>query len=618
MILLKKMSLGILFCLFSFSLSYSQEKMWENDLSTKLGEVGWILQSNDGLVIASGAKGLLAMSNETGEVIWENNDIGFVDKSTYRNVEGLPMFYAEYNSRGLLINSSTGDVLYDTKDSGYSLKEYSIFPKESHLLFEVTKKEKRFLMCFSLKTMKELWVAPLGEYKTLLSKLQNAKFIEHGPYYNNDGNIVFAMNNKIFCLDSQKGDIIWTNETSKQIRSFVLYNKNNSLYVGARRSKKVLVLNSCSGEDITPDKMKLKGTLVAVVKGVDNELILLDSDGFNVIDPETNEFKWKKRIVEMNLTEVIPHENGYYAISKEENKSMIASFSRDREKLWRKGVEGYAYYIKPVDKGLLYISSERANILNYEKGKDVWKKDVKFKAIPAVSYDEDANKVVLFENKKGYKFDLNTGDIELFAEDIKLDHVKKSTPLVSEYIKGVGCLLQTGQHLSLLSSDGKLIYTRYFEPASSITGLASVAQFGLAVAGIDFDIEGAVENIQTLNSFVTGNKGTSVLDQTDGETEESVMAGLYVGEEGNRSTVFEVTKKRYSNSKAIRGHKFIIEKFKSEEGGKQHFINKVNKLTGETEMKIELIDKTPNYLIDEIDEVVFINQQNHLVSAYKF
>ena len=44
----------------------------------------------------------------------------------------------------------------------------------------------------------------------------------------------------------------------------------------------------------------------------------------------------------------------------------------------------------------------------------------------------------------------------------------------------------------------------------------------------------------------------------------------------------------------------------------------VNKKTGKEDAQIKLVDKTPNYVIDEIDSVVFVNEKNRLISAYKF
>ncbi|MCG8390329.1 MAG: hypothetical protein MJA30_32570 [Cytophagales bacterium] len=44
----------------------------------------------------------------------------------------------------------------------------------------------------------------------------------------------------------------------------------------------------------------------------------------------------------------------------------------------------------------------------------------------------------------------------------------------------------------------------------------------------------------------------------------------------------------------------------------------VDKATGEVEQQIELHDKTPNYVVDEIDRRVFLNEKNHLITGYQW
>ena len=602
--------------------TYSQNKMWEVDLKENLYEVGWIKQSNDGLIIASGAKGLLAMNNESGKILWHNKELKGVDKNSYMNIDGLPIFYVEFSPivgkmRGLLINSSNGDILFDTKDDQFRIKDFTLIPNKGIILFELLKDKERKMMCFSLKTWKKDWIASLGESKGLLNKYMKHTFVNHGPFFNQENNIILGIKNEIFTINSINGEIVWKYEAKKKINALVYSQINNSLYVGVKKSKKLVVLDPNKGNDITPGKLKLKGTLVDVRPDNANNLILVETEGFNIIDTKTNDFKWKKSFKIEFLDEVIPQDNGFIAIGKNEKESEIAFVNQAGKKMWNTSVKGYSYYVTPTAKGILYISTERSNILDYEDGKDVWKRDVKFRAIPAVTYDEKEDKVILFENKKGYKFDLNTGLIDLFAEDIILDNVKKKTPLVAEYIEGEGYFLNTGQHVSLLDPTGKVKYTKYFEPASDLEGFKNLAQLGLAIAGVDFDIQGSIDNINMLSSLSNGAYRTSK-DQTDGTSETSMVAGLYVGtSDADMTPVFEITKKRYSNSKSIKTHKFIVSKEKIKDAPNKHFINKVNKKTGETDLQIELMDKTPNYLIDEVDNVIVINEKNHLITSYQ-
>ena len=61
---MKKQYTLVLLLLLLVSTISAQDKQWEVDLKETLYEVGWIKQSNSGVILASGAKGFLAMDNQ--------------------------------------------------------------------------------------------------------------------------------------------------------------------------------------------------------------------------------------------------------------------------------------------------------------------------------------------------------------------------------------------------------------------------------------------------------------------------------------------------------------------------------------------------------------------------
>ena len=600
----------------------AQDKKWEVDLSDKLYKVGWILQSNEGFIIAAGDKGLLAMNNETGEVVWHQEELKAVDKNSFLNIDGLPLFYVDYQpmvgkTRGLLINSSTGDIVFDTKDEGYRIKAFNLYPERSCILFEAMKGNEQMLMKFSLKTWEQDWVASVGEAKGLIGKakgaLSNQSFIKFGPFFTATDQLVIGKKDKIISYDFKTGAQTWEQESKKKIKALVYSDLNDKIYLGIRKSSKLTVLDPSSGKDVTPGKLKLRGSLLDVRADENNNLILVETEGFNLIDPKTETFKWKKSFKIDYLDEVIPYKDNYIAIGKNEKNGSIALVSKDGKKIWDSKVKGYAYYATPTNNGVLYISTERSNILDYSNGKDIWKKDVKFKSIPAVTYDEKENKAVIFENKKAYKFDLNTGEIELFAEDVELEKVNKKTPLTASYIDG-NYFIGTDQHASLLSTDGKLVYTKYFEPVNSVKGFMNIAEMTASAAlGVDLDIQGSIDNIDALTALSNGSY-RDTKDQNDATSTSNVVTGMYVGTaSGQMAPVFEITNNRYFNSKATTDHQFIVTK--ADASGP--CIYQLNKLTGKIDHKIPLTDKTPDYILDNIDTRVFLNEKNKVITCYQ-
>ena len=606
----------IAICLISMVGTLSaQTKLWTEDMTTTLAEVGWIEQANDGYIIAAGAKGFMGLDNNTGKQVWIKPELKGVIQATYQNIDGLPLFYAEYTpiigkTRGIIIHSSTGDVLYDTKDDNYRIKTYHLLPDQSMILFEMTRENTQLLMSFNLSTMSKTWVADLGVIKGVINQIGKANtrysFIDQGPMFSKSGDLVVGMNEMAYGIDAKTGKIKWKYEADKELQALVYSPQNNSLYLGVKKSNKLTVLDPSNGSDITPGKLKLKGMLLDITSDSKNNIVLVETEGFNLIDPKTNDLIWNKSFKIPFLEEVIPFEKGYIAVAKDEKEGSISYVDSDGKKIWDAPVKGYTYYGTTTGKGVLYISTERSNIISYNDGKDIWDKDVKFKSIPAVTYDEVDKKVILFESGTGYRFDPATGSMTIFANEIELENVTKKTPLLAETRPG-GYMIYTDQHISLLDKKGKLVYTKDYPPLTSTNAL-DVASFGASmVTGVKIDVEGAIENIEALSNLAKGAyRPAGVTSQ--GASQSQVVAGVYL----NDSPLFEVTKTRYSNSRDVRNHKFIVTK----DAESKRSILMVNKDTGKVDKTINIIDTTPVYVVDEIDTRVFVCERNKTITCY--
>jgi len=603
----------IVLCLvFMSGILRGQTQIWSEDMVSSLAEVGWIEQANDGLIIAAGGKGLMGIDNNTGKQVWMNKELKGVIQATYQNIDGLPLFYVEYTpvvgkTRGIIIHSSTGDVLYDTKDDGYRIKTYHLLPEQAMILFEMTKEDTKLLMSFSLQTMTKTWVTDLGVIKGLLSKLGNSttrtSFINQGPMFTNNGELIVGMNEMAYGLDAKTGEIKWKYEADKKLQALVYSPQSNSVFMGVKKSNKLIVLDPVTGKDITPGKLKLKGSLLDITTDSKNNIVLVETEGFNLVDPKTSDFLWNKSYKIDFLDEVIPFDKGYIAVAKDEKDGAISYVDNNGKKIWNTNIKGYVYYAATTAKGVLYISTERSNIISYSDGKDVWDKDVKFTSIPAVTYDEADKKVILFENRTGYKFDLATGAMAVFAEDIKLENVTKKTPLQAEY-RPSGYVLYTTQHMSLLDKKGKLVYTKNYPPLTS-TDFSEMAQFGGALFGVD--VSGAMENMEQLDRLSKGAYRSSNA-ATQGTSQTEMVTGLYF----NDTKLFDITKTRYSNSRNAHDHMFITTK----DAESKRSILMVNKDTGKVDKKINLVDTTPLYTVDEVDTRVFLCEKNKTITCY--
>jgi len=146
----------------------AQEKLWQKDLKESLYNVSWIDQANDGTIIASGDKGLTGMNNNTGEVIWSNPDIKAVSKSTFQNIEGLPFFHIEQvgltgKSKTLLIDASSGKILFDSKEEDVKIGTHHLLPSISSILFEAKQNGKNKLLLFNYSDVQTKWMIEISE-----------------------------------------------------------------------------------------------------------------------------------------------------------------------------------------------------------------------------------------------------------------------------------------------------------------------------------------------------------------------------------------------------------------------------------------------------------------------
>ena len=597
----------------------AQDQVWQLDLYEELNNVSWLEQTNDGTIIAAGDKGLVAIDPATGEVRWSSNDFKAVNRNTFFNVDGLPFFYVEAVSlmgktRGVLLNAADGAVLYDTSEEDLRIKGYTTLPEQSAILFEGMTGPNRKLAYFDLNNLSTKWTADLGATKGLAAKvgdrLLGASFISHGPYFTADGGtLVLAIKDNAYGINASSGNLNWTTQTKKPIKAFVYAPSNNSLYMGVRGSKKMSVLQPNDGADITPGKLKLKGTLLDVIPSGDGRLLLVETEGFNLIEPSTNDLVWKKSYKVEYLDEVIPMPGGdFIAVAKEEKGSEIHRVDKDGKKVWDAKAKGYAYFASPLEEGILYISTDRSNILGMADGKDLWDKDVKFKAAPAVAIEPAGDKVFIFENGQGYRFNLDNGAIEQVCEDVELVEVNKKTPLEAEAVDA-GYFIYTDSHASLIDRSGKVVYTKYYEPMKQID-FVGLGQSMANLAGVDVDIAGSMQGIENLKSLSNGAMpGRTTGNQTGGSVKQKNLQ-VSVTSGSQTAVLLDMTNERYTNAQSTRDHMYLT----TMDGAK--YIYRINKNTGEVDRKIELKDKDPGYVIDEIDGRCYVVENNKMITGY--
>ncbi|UMB53234.1 hypothetical protein MKD41_12945 [Lutibacter sp. A64] len=252
--------------------------------------------------------------------------------------------------------------------------------------------------------------------------------------------------------------------------------------------------------------------------------------------------------------------------------------------------------------GLIYITSEDANIVDLKTGDQVWKKPLKYKNSAAVAstFDSSKNRFLIAANQTVFAIDANSGDVTELAAT-KFDEKEVANTLE---IKNDNLFLSSSQNMMLLNSKGDEIYHKYFKsPGKSgfvkvLSGVVAVASTALAMAhaakaGANRSAFGNSNNLDSYNDYGKENKRAADMFASIGDASFALMS------------------KRFKATAATENAQFILTKLNTGVG-----LVKVNKESGEITNEIVLKDKKPEYKIDDFGGILYYKADKSTLYAY--
>ncbi|MCB0456672.1 MAG: PQQ-binding-like beta-propeller repeat protein [Flavobacteriaceae bacterium] len=246
--------------------------------------------------------------------------------------------------------------------------------------------------------------------------------------------------------------------------------------------------------------------------------------------------------------------------------------------------------------GLIYITSEDANIVNLETGDQVWTKPLKYKRATSVSstFDKNNNRYLISADDEIMAVDPTTGDVSNFA---KTNFDEKEMPNTIEMRNG-GIFLGSDQNMTVLDFNGSETYHQYFKSPSKST-FAKIVGGVIAVASTAMAVSAAAAAGANRNSLGDYNSYGKEYDR------QSKMFSA-IG-----SASFEFMSQRFKATAATQNAQFILTKLDDGVG-----LVKVNKDTGKTEKEIILKDKKPEYEVDDFGGILYYKAKDDLIYAY--
>lgn len=252
--------------------------------------------------------------------------------------------------------------------------------------------------------------------------------------------------------------------------------------------------------------------------------------------------------------------------------------------------------------GLIYITSEDANIVNLDTGEEVWGKPLKYKSASAVAstFDEKNNRYLITADGKILAVNANTGELSDLA---KCSFDEKEDPNHME-IRSNGIFLSSSQNMSVLDFNGSETYHAYFKSPGRSTfgkimgGITAVASTALTVsmsatAGANRSAFGSVNDLSSYNDY-----------GKDAKRAADMFAGI-------ASASFDYLATRFKSSSATENAQFILTNLDEGVG-----LVKINKDSGKVEKEIVLKDKKPEYQVDEYGGYLYYKANDETIYAY--
>ncbi|MGB3608546.1 MAG: PQQ-binding-like beta-propeller repeat protein [Psychroserpens sp.] len=246
--------------------------------------------------------------------------------------------------------------------------------------------------------------------------------------------------------------------------------------------------------------------------------------------------------------------------------------------------------------GLIYITSEDANIVNLDTGEQVWNKALKFKRADVVSstYDKKNKRYLIAADENIHSIDANSGKSEIIAE---ADFEGKENPTAIQVREG-GILLTSDQNMMLLDGDAKPSWHEYHRAPGK-------SAFGAILAGVT----AVASTTMAMSAAARAGANTNQLGQYNDYGAEMNRAADMFASIGTAS--FNELAKRFKATSATQDAQFILTKLDEGVG-----LVKVNKDTGKIEKEILLKDKKPEYQVDELGGYLYYKANDNTIYAY--
>jgi hypothetical protein len=615
-------TLFTLLCTFVVVAQKAEQPDWSYDIGGKINEMyltqagTLVVASNDGLVgIKPGSNELLFKFTEYGRV--KPEEISFIPNSPYVVVaQGGVM-----SSKKTVIDFISGQTLFSSEGNQWKqIFTTSVAMPQNKLIVSGLQKTGGMAENNTPKVAVYDLVSGKEDYSFYLfppGKITSGNYSVTGtPLLLKDKMLIPT--SKGIIAKTLTGETLWENKI-KNVNWMTADASEKEIYAfesNTSGSSMKIYKVGANGAELWKDAAKVKGQVVnfeilpqglAVVSnkssgGSNSILAAKDESEIGFLSAQTGEDLWEKAPKTKGYVQhfYIMDDGILFGIQQ----GGINKISFDGKTLFKKPLKTgeNIMVMAQSPQGLIYITSEDANIVNLETGEQVWEKPLKYKRATSVAstFDKSNNRYLISVDDEIMAVDPTTGNVTNFA---KTNFDEKEYPNTIE-VRDSGIYLGSDQNMTLIDFNGNQLYHQYYKSPSKSTfakivgGVLAVASTALTVttaaaAGANRTGFGGVNNLSSYNEYGKDAKRAS-----------DMFAGI-------ASASFQFMSQRFKATAATENAQFILTKLEDGVG-----LVKVNKDTGKTDKEIILKDKKPAYKVDDFGGVLYYKAKDDLIYAY--
>jgi len=408
-----------LFLFFSYALinpvSSQVQESWK--YNTK-DEIIWQEVNSLGNLIVETKTALVGINPETGKEIWSCGQLGGISHDQVKTINGSPLLSISQANAISIIEPFQGKTLFNSQMAGISTVDTTCFLYRNNGILLTGKKsgsKDPVMIMIDMNDGKINWKLEEKFGKIVaVEELSSSEIL-----------IVTLFNN--YKINSATGKIIWKNTTSKDagkldkmgalgnaLKAMAEEAANNVnfdlrlympdeadvVYLGSQTESQstmgqsstttynnsYFAYSTADGSQVWSEPLEMRGKIGQVALDPLGMIVLPDDGNrtiINMFDYKTKEGKWGKKLrgipIKGGVYDYIGTEKGYVLVTRSGEKNYLNFLDHTQGVLTFEEplkINGSVVGIIPVERGILFITTEEINILDPATGKFVMPKSV--------------------------------------------------------------------------------------------------------------------------------------------------------------------------------------------------------------------------------------------------